>query len=255
MNADPAPLLVVGFGQYGRSVLSLLEWKATRGFLSCAMSQELDVGMTRFPTHDLVLLVCDGDEPSAVERASTQASELRDGGNFVLAIIGVSRYADSRATVDNLAAKVNAHILMSSRKRLRYCAVVVTDIAGMLSNLQLTGVDLSDIRSVWNNRHPLLLGVGYGTRRNRAEVAARKAMQSIPDNGDWLSTATGMYVIVSGGRSMRLTETRDALNIVRGSVPDEHVFSYLGAYSDDTHGSRLRVTIVCGRKLEWPVTP
>ncbi|AMV48260.1 hypothetical protein [Paraburkholderia caribensis] len=248
-NMIPAsrPFLVLGFGQFGHCVSSMLEGKDRTGVLSCVTSVRYATQMSEGPKNDMVVLVCDARDSALVEQAITRAKDFRKNGNYVLAILRVSRSENARFPhIDYCTQEFDAYIEVSRHRSANYCAGLVLDVTGMLSARQLASVDFNDIRSVWNNSAPLICSIGYGAGPNRAEIAVRKALRSISETDDWSSKIVGMYVIVSAGRSLTLSETRAATNIPRSLDVGEDVYCYLGAYSDDSHGTRVRVTILGG---------
>ncbi len=256
MVVDSDPVTVLGFGQFGRFVARLLQRQVSATLLCFIQSDEAIREVTRIIRNEVVIVVCDENEPLALEFAATQTSEMRSNGNYVLAVLRELRFAeDGHSSRVQMAGIFDAHVRVARRNSASFSAVVVTDVAGMFSSAQLTSVDVSDVRSVWTPRTPLLCGIGYGSGKDRTNDAVRRALSSISDTSEWSSTSAGMFVIVSGGRSLRLSETRKVTNRVRSMDVDEKVRCYLGTYLDDFHGHRVRVTLLAGCALADSKTP
>lgn len=109
--------------------------------------------------------------------------------------------------------------------------------------------DLADLSSMFRNAGVAVMGVGESTLRDeqeRVEEAVDLAMRSPLLDAD-ISTANRVLVNISGGRSMKLDNVKDALSTITGQLAP-HPDLFWGVQVDERlDAGKIRVmVIVCG---------
>ena len=122
---------------------------------------------------------------------------------------------------------------------LRQAVQGVTDL---ITKSGFVNLDFADIKTVLTNKGMAIMGMGEGEGENRAEIAARNAIES-PLMSVQLDGATGILMNVSTGTEITLREMYDAAKIIEETAdPDAQVI--WGHVIDDTLGEKVHVTLI-----------
>ncbi|MFZ4481824.1 MAG: cell division protein FtsZ, partial [Rhodoferax sp.] len=105
-------------------------------------------------------------------------------------------------------------------------------------------VDFEDVRTVMGEPGKAMMGTAIAAGPDRARIAAEQAVACPLLEGIDLSGAKGVLVLITAAKgSLKLSESRLAMNTIRAyASPDAHVI-YGTAY-DDELGDQIRVTVV-----------
>jgi cell division protein FtsZ len=105
-------------------------------------------------------------------------------------------------------------------------------------------VDFEDVRTVMGEPGKAMMGTAKANGPDRARIAAEQAVACPLLEGIDLSGAKGVLVLISAAKgSLKLSESKLAMNTIRAyASPDAHVI-YGTAYDDDL-GDEIRVTVV-----------
>jgi cell division protein FtsZ len=105
-------------------------------------------------------------------------------------------------------------------------------------------VDFEDVRTVMGEPGKAMMGTAMAGGPDRARIAAEQAVACPLLEGVDLSGAKGVLVLITASKgSLKLTESKLAMNTIRAyASPDAHVI-YGTAY-DDNLGDDIRVTVV-----------
>jgi len=105
-------------------------------------------------------------------------------------------------------------------------------------------VDFEDVRTVMSEQGKAMMGTALAKGPDRARIAAEQAVACPLLEGIDLSGAKGVLVLITAAKgSLKLSESKLAMNTIRGfASSDAHVI-YGTAY-DDNLGDQVRVTVV-----------
>jgi cell division GTPase FtsZ len=119
-------------------------------------------------------------------------------------------------------------------------AVFVRDLTRSLEQ-QLVGVDLEDVRAVFDGVRAPVLGSGCASRKDRALVAARAALLQAGRVG-----RNTLVVIAAAPQEFRLEELKLAYGIVRDEAePDAHVI-LAPCHDPALPPGQLRIAVLTG---------
>ncbi|MET4579573.1 cell division protein FtsZ [Ottowia thiooxydans] len=120
----------------------------------------------------------------------------------------------------------------------------VGGIAEIINEYGHVNVDFEDVRTVMGEPGKAMMGTAVSNGPDRARIAAEQAVACPLLEGIDLSGAKGVLVLVTAAKgSLKLSESREAMNTIRAyASPDAHVI--YGAAYDDTLGDSIRVTVV-----------
>ncbi|MFW9594079.1 MAG: cell division protein FtsZ [Macromonas sp.] len=120
----------------------------------------------------------------------------------------------------------------------------VGGIAEVINVEALINVDFEDVRTVMSETGKAMMGTAVASGQDRARIAAEQAVACPLLDGVDMKGAKGVLVLITAGRgSLKLSESKVAMNTIRAfAAPDAHVI-YGTAY-DDSLGDALRVTVV-----------
>ncbi len=119
----------------------------------------------------------------------------------------------------------------------------VEGISDLITKQGIINVDFADIKAVMQNAGSALMGVGSAFGENRAEVAARAAINS-PLLDLSIQGARGVLFAIAGGDDMTMFEIQEAAKVITESIdPDAKVI--FGAIKDtNLKKDELKVTVI-----------
>jgi len=119
----------------------------------------------------------------------------------------------------------------------------VRSITDLMVMPGLINLDFADVRTVMSAMGAAMMGTGEETGEDRAERAARAAIQNpLLDNAS-IRTAKGVLINITGGMDMTLFEVEQAANLIREEA-DADAQIILGSTFDDAMEGRIRVSVV-----------
>jgi cell division protein FtsZ len=105
-------------------------------------------------------------------------------------------------------------------------------------------VDFEDVRTVMGEPGKAMMGTAAASGPDRARIAAEQAVACPLLEGVDLSGAKGVLVLISAAKgSLKLTESKQAMNTIRAYASEEAHVIYGTAY-DESLGDQIRVTVV-----------
>ncbi len=173
---------------------------------------------------------------------------------------GGKRMNQAMEGIDNLKDKVDSYIVVPNEKLLKIIDKSTTLIeAFMMSNailkqavkgiseliLQkgLVNRDLTDVKTILQNRGKAVIGTGIGKGDNRAVQAIENAISSPLLEDVSIEGAEASLVIVFGNESMGLQEINSAVSIVKQKLhPMANIF--WGAYIDKSLEESIKFTVI-----------
>lgn len=162
--------------------------------------------------------------------------------------------AELEENVDSLIVVLNEKLLqvfgddVSQDEAFAFANDVLKNSVGGIAEIinveALVNVDFEDVRTVMSEQGKAMMGTAKASGQERARIAAEQAVACPLLEGIDMSGAKGVLVLITAAKgSLRLAESREAMNTIRAyASSDAHVI-YGTAY-DDELGDEIRVTVV-----------
>ena len=118
----------------------------------------------------------------------------------------------------------------------------VQSISELINVTALVNLDFADVKAIMSDAGYAHMGVGVASGREKAEQAARAAINS-PLIETSMENARGVIISITGSEDIGLEEVENAASIVREMAhPDANII--WGSQLDDTIEDTIRVTVV-----------
>lgn len=118
----------------------------------------------------------------------------------------------------------------------------VQSISELINVTALVNLDFADVKAIMSDAGYAHMGVGQASGRDKAELAARAAINS-PLIETSMENARGVIISITGSEDIGLEEVENAATIVREMAhPDANII--WGSQLDDTIEDTIRVTVV-----------
>jgi cell division protein FtsZ len=161
--------------------------------------------------------------------------------------------AELEANVDSLIVVLNEKLLevygddISQKEAFAKANDVLKNATGGIAEIinvpGLINADFEDVKSVMGEPGKAMMGTAMASGPDRARLAAEQAVVCPLLDGVDLSGAKGVLVNITADDSLRLGETREAMNAIRAyASPDANII--FGTVNDPTMGDSLRVTVL-----------
>jgi cell division protein FtsZ len=130
--------------------------------------------------------------------------------------------------------------------------------AGIAEIINVEGnvnVDFEDVKTIMGEQGQAMMGTAAASGPDRARVAAEQAIACPLLEGVDLNGARGVLVNITASRSLKMRETRDIMEAIRGYASDDATVIFGTAY-DESMEDVLRVTVVAtglGRSVAAPM--
>jgi len=119
----------------------------------------------------------------------------------------------------------------------------VAGIAEIINVEGLVNVDFEDVKTVMGEQGKAMMGTATASGEDRARIAAEQAVRSPLLEGVDLSGARGILVNITASRSLKLKETKIAMETIRAFAADDATIIF-GTVYDDALEDEIRVTVV-----------
>ena len=130
----------------------------------------------------------------------------------------------------------------------------VQGISDLITVPGIVNVDFADVRSIMAGAGSALMGIGIASGENRAQEAAKKAIDS-PLLELSIDGATGVLFNISGGEDLGMVEIDEAAKVITQSV-DPKAKIIFGAVRDKNLNNEIKITVIAtgfnGEKKEEP---
>ncbi|KQP14408.1 cell division protein FtsZ [Pseudorhodoferax sp. Leaf267] len=174
---------------------------------------------------------------------------------------GPKRMANADAGLTELEANVDSLIVVLNEKLLEVLGddatqdeafahandVLKNAVGGIAEIINVPGhvnVDFEDVRTVMGEPGKAMMGTAVAAGPDRARIAAEQAVACPLLEGIDLSGAKGVLVLITAAKgSLKLSESRLAMNTIRAYASAEAHVIYGTAY-DDSLDDQIRVTVV-----------
>jgi len=172
---------------------------------------------------------------------------------------GKKRLAQAEKGIANLNGKVDTLVVIPNDKLLqvidRKTSIIdafkmaddvlrqgVQGISDLISVPGLINLDFADVKTIMLDRGMAHMGIGSASGENRAEDAAKQAIQS-PLLETSIEGAKGVIINITGGSNVGLHEANTAAELVQRSADPEANIIF-GTVTDDTMGDEIRITVI-----------
>ena len=118
--------------------------------------------------------------------------------------------------------------------------------AGIAEIINVEGnvnVDFEDVKTIMGEQGQAMMGTAVSSGADRAKIAAEQAIACPLLEGVDLNGARGVLVNITASRSLKMRETREIMDRIRGFASDDATVIFGTAY-DENMGDNLRVTVV-----------
>lgn len=216
---------------------------------------------------DMVFVTCGMGGGTGTGAAPVVANVAREAGALTVAVVtrpfsfeGQQRMRLAEQGLEELRKQVDALIVIpndrlltaierdtSIKNAFAMCDDIlrqaVEGIADLITVPGIINLDFADIRSVMENAGSALMGVGVASGENRAEEAAKMAINS-PLLDVSISGAKGILFSIAGGEDLSMLEIDDAAKIITESI-DPNARVIFGAVNDNKlKKGEVKVTVI-----------
>ena len=194
------------------------------------------------------------------------ASTAKEMGILTIGVVtkpftfeGKKRLAQAERGVASLKGKVDTLVVIPNDKLLqvidRKTSMIeafrmaddvlrqgVQGISDLISVPGVINLDFADVRTIMLNQGMAHMGIGCASGENRAEDAAKQAIQS-PLLETSIEGARGIIINITGGSDMGLHEANTAAELVQRSADPEANIIF-GTVIDDSMGDEIQITVI-----------
>ena len=118
----------------------------------------------------------------------------------------------------------------------------VQGISDLIAVPGLINLDFADVKTIMLNQGMAHMGIGKASGENRAEDAAKQAIQS-PLLETSIEGAKGVIINITGGSDIGLHEANTAAELVqRNADPEANII--FGTVTDDSLGDEIQITVI-----------
>ena len=226
---------------------------------------------------DMVFVTAGMGGGTGTGAASIVAGTAKEMGILTIAVVtkpftfeGKKRLAQAERGVESLKGKVDSLVVIPNDKLLqiidRKTSIVeafkmaddvlrqgVQGISDLIAIEGLVNLDFADVKTIMLNRGMAHMGIGRASGENRAEDAAKQAIQS-PLLETSIEGARGVIINITGGNDLGLQEINTAAELVQRSVDPEANIIW-GSVIDESLGDEIVITVIAtGFETEAPLT-
>lgn len=216
---------------------------------------------------DMVFVACGLGGGTGSGAAPIVAETAKELGALTIAVVtkpftfeGAQRRAIGAEALENLRDRVDSLITVPNDKLLSIIdkktslisAFRIVDdvlrqgvqgISDLITKPGIVNVDFADVRTILEDSGSALMGIGIATGDNRAEEAAKAAINS-PLLELSIDGAKGVLINISGSSDLGMLEINEAANIVTESI-DPNAKVIFGAVVDDQiRKGEIQITVV-----------
>ena len=172
---------------------------------------------------------------------------------------GKKRLSQAERGIESLKGKVDALVVIPNDKLLQIIdrktsigeafqkadEVLMQGVQGISDLITVTGtvnLDFADVKTIMLNTGMAHMGVGRASGENRAEDAAKEAIQS-PLLETSIEGARGVIINITGGEELGLHEVNTAAELIQRSVDPEANIIF-GTVTDPSMGDEVQITVI-----------
>ena len=172
---------------------------------------------------------------------------------------GKKRLSQAERGIESLKGKVDTLVVIPNDKLLqiidRKTSIIeafkmaddilrqgVQGISDLIAIPGLVNLDFADVKTIMLNQGMAHRGVGTASGENRAEDAAKEAIQS-PLLETSIEGAKGVIINITGGEDLGLHEVNTAAELVQRSVDPEANIIF-GTVTDNSMSDEIKITVI-----------
>ena len=172
---------------------------------------------------------------------------------------GKKRLSQAERGIESLKGKVDTLVVIPNDKLLqiidRKTSIIeafkmaddvlrqgVQGISDLIAVPGLVNLDFADVKTIMLNQGMAHMGVGRASGENRAEDAAKEAIQS-PLLETSIEGAKGVIINITGGEDLGLHEVNTAAELVQRSVDPEANIIF-GTVTDNSMSDEIKITVI-----------
>lgn len=172
---------------------------------------------------------------------------------------GKKRLAQAERGIESLKGKVDTLVVIPNDKLLqiidRKTSIIeafkmaddvlrqgVQGISDLIAVPGLINLDFADVRTIMLNTGMAHMGIGRASGENRAEDAAKQAIES-PLLETSIEGARGVIINITGSSSLGLHEVNTAAELIQRSVDSEANIIF-GSVVDENMGDEISITVI-----------
>ena len=226
---------------------------------------------------DMVFVTAGMGGGTGTGAAAVVAGTAKELGILTIAVVtkpftfeGKKRLSQAERGVESLKGKVDSLVVIPNDKLLqiidRKTSIVeafkmaddilrqgVQGISDLIAIEGLVNLDFADVKTIMLNRGMAHMGIGRASGENRAEDAAKQAIQS-PLLETSIEGARGVIINITGGSDLGLQEINTAAELVQRSVDPEANIIW-GSVIDESLGDEIVITVIAtGFETEAPLS-
>jgi len=116
-------------------------------------------------------------------------------------------------------------------------------ISDLILNPGLINLDFADVRTTMQDGGAAIMGSAVAKGPDRAEIAAREALNSPLLDGVSIRGARNVLVNISAGADLKMRETTTATRIIQQEAGEDAEI-IMGTVLDETYGEEIRITVI-----------
>ena len=215
---------------------------------------------------DMVFVTAGMGGGTGTGAAPTVAGIAKEMGILTIGVVtkpftfeGKKRLAQAERGIESLKGKVDTLIVIPNDKLLQVIdrktsmteAFMMADdilrqgvqgISDLIAIPGLVNLDFADVKTIMLNTGMAHMGIGRASGENRAEDAAKQAIQS-PLLETSIEGARGVIINITGGSNLGLHEVNTAAELVQRSVDPEANIIF-GAVIDESLDEDIVITVI-----------
>ena len=118
----------------------------------------------------------------------------------------------------------------------------IAGISDLITTHGIVNADFADVKSIMMDAGTALMGIGRASGENRAQEAARAAINS-PLLEMTIDGAKGVLFNITGGASLGMFEIDEAAKVITKSIDSDAKVKF-GAVIDEAMGDEVRITVI-----------
>ena len=215
---------------------------------------------------DMVFVTCGMGGGTGTGAAPIVAGLAKEMGILTIGVVtkpftfeGKKRLAQAERGIENIKAKVDTLIVIPNDKLLQIIdrktsmaeAFLMADdvlrqgVQGISDLITVTGtvnLDFADVKTIMLNTGMAHMGTGRASGENKAEDAAKEAIQS-PLLETSIEGARGVIINITGGEDLGLQEVNTAAELIQRSVDPEANIIF-GTVIDPNMNDEIKITVI-----------
>ena len=215
---------------------------------------------------DMVFVTAGMGGGTGTGAAPIVASTAKEMGILTIGVVtkpftfeGKKRLSQAERGIESLKGKVDTLVVIPNDKLLqiidRKTSIIeafkmaddilrqgVQGISDLIAIPGLVNLDFADVKTIMLNQGMAHMGVGRAGGENRAEDAAKEAIQS-PLLETSIEGAKGVIINITGGEDLGLHEVNTAAELVQRSVDPEANIIF-GTVTDPSMSDEIQITVI-----------